>query len=452
EQATEVTTVTIEGELKNEGGKEKKKEQSERSKRREQKRKTEWTEEEWKGRCQHIVVKKNRRCKMLTKPDKRYCGEHAVFEPQDGSRVRCPLDPRHTVLVSELEQHVEKKCNSRYVETEQTKKNMNAVEGETRFDDKIDYRPSDEEIRFVIDILDAYSDLLTSSVQDSIPSTTIDGVEKHLSVNEDMGSEKRKHLKQINNIVDNMSSFGLLGNDATRCICDLGAGKAQLTYFAALAAPSNRYLVVDRMGSRNKWDNRLKKEKPDTSIDRIRCSIEHLDLKKVQQLEGVDSVVGLCKHLCGSGTDAGVRCMMRLMEEGDEEKKKGAEEEEKKSKRRLEGLVLAPCCAHKARYAEYMGGPFLSSQLGISTNEHFAALRHVASWAICGLEVEKEDDGDEEGKWSSSWKFAHGRLAKAAIELGRASAIGEKGFSVKVVRYVEDTVSPENLLILAKRL
>lgn len=423
----------------------------EEKKKKNKKRKLEWSEEDWKGRCEYILPKKNRRCKMLVKPSKKFCGEHAVFEPTDDSRVRCPLDPRHTVLVSELAAHVEKKCNSRLVESEELKKNMNAVQGETRFIDKIDYRPSDDEIRFVIDILDVHRDLLSSGVEDSIPSTTIEGVQKHLSENEDLGTEKRKHLKQINNIVDNFSSSGLLGNDATRCVVDLGAGKAQLTYFTALVAPSNRYLVVDRMGARNKWDNRLKKERKEISMHRLRCSIEHLDLKKVQQLDGIDSMVGLCKHLCGSGTDAGVRCMLRLMEGVEGEKEKDEDKEVKKGERKLEGLVLAPCCAHKTRFPEYMGTAFLSSQLGISTMEHFAALRHVATWATCGME-EREDDGDAEGRWSASWKTAHGRLAKAAIELGRARAIEERGFSVRVVRYVEEAVSPENLLILAKRL
>ncbi|GMR59265.1 hypothetical protein PMAYCL1PPCAC_29460, partial [Pristionchus mayeri] len=411
-------------------------------------RKLEYSEDDWKGRCEYVLPKKNRRCKMLVKPSKKFCGEHAVFEPTGDSRVRCPLDPRHTVLVSELDAHVEKKCNSRLVENEQLKKNVNAVQGETRYIDKIDYRPTDGEIHYVIDALDMNHDLISSEVEDSIPSTTIHGIASHLSVNESLGSEKRKHLMQINNIVGNFSSFGLLGNDATRCVVDLGAGKAQLTYFTAITASSNRYLVVDRMGARNKWDNRLKKERKDISIHRLRCSIEHLDLKKVQQLEGIESVVGLCKHLCGSGTDAGVRCMLRLMEKEEEGEREGME---KMGERRLEGLVLAPCCAHKARFTEYTGSRFLSCQLGISTMEHFAALRHVATWATCGMD-EKEEDGDDERKWSSSWKRRRGRLAKAAIEIGRAKAIEERGFHVRVVRYVEETVSPENLLILAKKL
>lgn len=45
-----------------------------------------------------------------------------------------------------------------------------------------------------------------------------------------------------------------------------------------------------------------------------------------------------------------------------------------------------------------MGTPFLSSQLGICSMEQFAALRHIATWATCGME-EKDNDGDKEGKW-----------------------------------------------------
>lgn len=44
--------------------------------------------------------------------------------------------------------------------------------------------------------------------------------------------------------------------------------------------------------------------------------------------------------------------MMRLMEEEEEETKEKEEGGNDEKTMRLEGLVLAPCCAHKARFAE----------------------------------------------------------------------------------------------------
>lgn len=78
--------------------------------------------------------------------------------------------------------------------------------------------------------------------------------------------------------------------------------------------------------------------------------------------QGIRSVVGLCKHLCGSGTDAGVRCMMRLMEDEETKEKEEGGNDEKRDMR-LEGLVLAPCCAHKARFAEVCSRNLLAIKL-----------------------------------------------------------------------------------------
>jgi hypothetical protein len=33
--------------------------------------------------CQYITPKKGRRCRMMTKPGQSYCGEHAIFDPNN---------------------------------------------------------------------------------------------------------------------------------------------------------------------------------------------------------------------------------------------------------------------------------------------------------------------------------------------------------------------------------
>ncbi|GIL60780.1 hypothetical protein Vafri_15223 [Volvox africanus] len=68
------------------------------------------------GRCHFFLGgRKSRFCRTLAIPGKRFCGNHLhvgdpVAAPAAPQRVPCPLDPNHTVLASELDLHVSKRC------------------------------------------------------------------------------------------------------------------------------------------------------------------------------------------------------------------------------------------------------------------------------------------------------------------------------------------------------
>lgn len=48
-----------------------------------------------KGVCSFYVARKRRFCKMRTKENSKYCGEHQNQDPSVGmDRVACPLDPK----------------------------------------------------------------------------------------------------------------------------------------------------------------------------------------------------------------------------------------------------------------------------------------------------------------------------------------------------------------------
>ncbi|KAK6029476.1 peptidyl-prolyl cis-trans isomerase, cyclophilin-type [Ostertagia ostertagi] len=133
-------------------------------------------------------------------------------------------------------------------------------------------------------------------------------------------------------------------------------------------APLSKFLLVDRSGARNKYDNRALQENPSLNIKRLRCSIEHLNLAEVEMLKSVSSLCAVCKHFCGTATDAGIRCLSNGMRNG----------------LGLDGFVLVPCCHHKSRYSEYSGREFLA-QWNMDSEGDFAALRHIATWAVCGF-------------------------------------------------------------------
>lgn len=58
------------------------------------------------GPCAFYLQRKKRHCRMLVKPGKRFCGEHATLEDADDVRMPCPKDPKHTCDSRKLAAHL----------------------------------------------------------------------------------------------------------------------------------------------------------------------------------------------------------------------------------------------------------------------------------------------------------------------------------------------------------
>lgn len=78
-------------------------------------------------RCCYMLPQKKRYCRMLVRAGKRFCGEHAVFDPEDQTRIVCPLDPKHTVYRTDLKDHLATRCNRRLADDPWIKENINVV-------------------------------------------------------------------------------------------------------------------------------------------------------------------------------------------------------------------------------------------------------------------------------------------------------------------------------------
>ncbi|KAF1750973.1 hypothetical protein GCK72_017524 [Caenorhabditis remanei] len=380
-------------------------------------------ESESQKNCEYILPIKKRRCKMLVKRGNRFCGEHSIHDPSNTERMICPNDGKHTILKSELELHL-KRCNSRIIEAEYIKIDANSIRGETKSTDKIDRRATEEEICEVVHkIWDCYeTDVKYRLIVENKNNELVD---KKLAENTQLCSEKRKHLVQISSILGHLESSGCLPSSSSSCMFELGAGKGQLAYWISKAAPNGNYILMDRSGSRNKFDTAAKRENPNLSMSRYRCAIEHMDLSKIEELKNSNEILAVCKHFCGSATDAGIRSL-------------------RNSGLKFNAALLIPCCHHKSRFAEYGGHEFLE-KWEMNDEASFAALRYVASFAT---------NGSVNIDTSGGWKSLHppvelGRRAKAILEVGRAIWLESVGFETKIIEYVPPEVSPENLLILA---
>ncbi|KAI6185602.1 TRNA:m(4)X modification enzyme TRM13 [Aphelenchoides besseyi] len=382
-------------------------------------------------RCEYVVPRKKRQCKMQTKVGNRFCGEHLVHDPNNETRIPCPNDPTHTVQKTELEDHLER-CNARLSNEPWISKDVNRLKRSAELMSGMSeefQRASDEKLNSVVKLIDeAYEKIK----EDIGCLSELKFYEKNMKkAGEDGNKKKNCHLIQMGSIIDHLEAYGLLSNSKDSCLVDLGSGKAQLVYWTAKQAPQCNFLLIDRMGARNKFDRRAVHEDPSLSIQRLRCSIEHLDLSKVPLIEkSTSGVTVVCKHFCGSATDAGIRCIANGIKNGTQ----------------CIGFALAPCCHHKCTFEEFAGLEFLES-IGIKTSEDFSALRHVSTWATCKF---RESDDTAVGKLNIQ-KLEWGRRAKKLIEISRARHLATLGYDVKIYQYVDYEVSPENLLIVGKK-
>ncbi|KAJ1356906.1 hypothetical protein KIN20_014873 [Parelaphostrongylus tenuis] len=214
--------------------------------------------------CAFVVPKKQRSCRMLVKAGQKFCGEHAIFDEDNQDRIPCPYDPKHTIDRRAVATHL-KRCNSRLLERRWVIENINSIKGEVRSIDKIDRKARNEEIISVIHKLLLCYDSICEEIEKK--QLEIPEIRDHLEQFPEISDTKRKHLVQQSSIIGHLESTKLLKNEPSACIFELGAGKAQLSYWMAKRAPSASFLLIDRSGSRNKYDNKALQENPSLNIN-----------------------------------------------------------------------------------------------------------------------------------------------------------------------------------------
>ncbi|EGD76174.1 hypothetical protein PTSG_00880, partial [Salpingoeca rosetta] len=324
-----------------------------------------------------------------------------------------------------------------------------------------------------------------------------------------------KHLEQHARIVGNMRRHGLVpsssssapspsgssGGDKvngdgstndgdgepTVCFVEFGAGKAKLLHALRLALGWNTpaaYLAVERQsGMKSKADKFLRaKPSPAVKFERITMDINDLDMSKAPLVDGRD-VVAASKHLCGCATDLSLRCLLNL-----EHKMPGS----------VRGTCIALCCHDKCTWDLYCNQEFFTETLKWTRRE-FSIIRIVSSWGTLDpdedIEAMKErrrrkreqaamaaalhsadnadddnddDDGHDHGDGDGAADNAarhnqqlgldrkqhvkYGQMAKRLIDWGRVLFLRQHGLNATLERFVEASVTPENVLLLAWRM
>lgn len=199
-------------------------------------------------------------------------------------------------------------------------------------------------------------------------------------------------------------------------------------------------------------------EAPETALSstlRITADLRDCDLGQIiaqatEQSEALKAAKALviAKHLCANATDLAVQCIQTASHAATQPTDCPAPA----ARREIASVVLAPCCHPQIKWEGYSHTGYLE-RLGFTPDDLPVMLqllfaskqRHLAA-----CECASKRWGALRALGSQKvWLL--GRTVRRILEEGRAEVLRELGFHVKLVAYVPDTITPDNLLLIASR-
>ncbi|XP_014662523.1 PREDICTED: tRNA:m(4)X modification enzyme TRM13 homolog isoform X2 [Priapulus caudatus] len=278
------------------------------------------------------------------------------------------------------------------------------------------------------------------------------------------GSFAQKHLQQQASILGHMEQLGLLKNG--HCFVEFGAGKGQMSHWVQQASPhseDSHFVLVDRGANRYKFDSFHKEEGP--AFERIRMDIAHLNLSEIPSIkEKHTPIIGFSKHLCGAATDLALCCLASTLPPPPSDNTSATGLPEEPTLHQCRGVVIALCCHHRSDWNSYVGKRAFS-EWGLSAAD-FSLICGMTSWATCkltdaGEQANSRDNADsktdvtvnhDENVAANAVRWDReqvGGKCKRLIDHGRILYMKERGFDCRVRFYVDSSVSPENVLLIA---
>ena len=156
---------------------------------------------------------------------------------------------------------------------------------------------------------------------------------------------------------------------------------------------------------------------------RLRVDIRHVHLPGLAELTGV-AVAAVGKHVCGAATDLMLRSVVTPIPGPGEDFE-------------CRGIGVALCCHHLCTLEDYVN-PGYVAEAGLSHAE-FGAVCRLSSWANIDRNATRS-------------RQRVGLTCKAFLDVGRCLYLRERGFDASLVAYCSPDETPENRLLLAKKL
>ncbi|KAL4572192.1 hypothetical protein LXL04_018961 [Taraxacum kok-saghyz] len=418
-------------------------------------------------RCKFWLVKKKRFCAIPPLPDSEFCGNHST-RPDD-RWILCSIDPSHSVLESNLENHLRRcpllKHNNSLSLQSFYQKGINGGDEEDEDVSSESKRmavhsiAAPELIKLFRKIKSVHA-LICKNIQDSynVPEACRMWIDRSVDWKTPF---QEKHVIQQASILGNLEKLGALkssssssvGEGEQLAVVEFGAGRGYLTQMLADCYGVSKVFLIERKSYKLKADRSLR-QKESLTLERLRIDIEDLDLNAIESLQGVP-YLAIGKHLCGPATDMTIRCCVG--------------EENGRNTCNLRGLSIATCCHHLCQWKNYINKDFFLSH-GMNKDE-FHAVTWFTSWAVDAADhasdTEESDTKMESEEILASEVDDHvlrnmcakeravlGFMCKDIIDAGRLMWIRKNGHGLEkseFVKYVPSNISPENHLLIASR-
>ena len=279
-----------------------------------------------------------------------------------------------------------------------------------------------------------------------------DGAGETLSKHE---AERDRHRAQRTAIVRELHALGVLGQG--HAIIEVGAGNGELSLAIAEAHPEacmRDALVLLDQGRKPRGRSGHARQSADAALAeswdqfvRLKLDVQHVDLASLRDTVAPGrSIVVIAKHLCGAASDFTLRAFVSACDRSDPPL----------------AVVLGTCCHHRCEWTAYPNRKSLTELLVPSeapeskdqpSEDKETALAQGSSNTfgrdefelICRLSSRGVDGADLSARADA------GRRAKDLLDHGRAEYLRGHGFKdARLVPYVDASVTPENVLIVAR--
>ena len=393
-----------------------------------------------KAGCMLWSHKKRSFCKNTREPHQYFCAFHIASRGDLTGKMPCPLDPRHSIRPAKAFAHVHI-CQSRPGVTAITKdpiascSDMHCIS-----EQEIRMRCSDVEyLRTLLAKVDAASKAL------NVSPTACSSLQRHAVAS---GSKKEKQKMQLEALAKQIIA---MTTDTERsefvaieACC--GRGRLSAAVAAELARETNNtgsahFVMIDRATLRKKADVNISPG-PRGSVQRLTQDLSKVTIESILDNDAISVPHGIPiilfgKHLCGSATDFGIRCLLA-----------GAGRYSGRCR-----VAIAPCCHHLCSWSDIVGVGLLSSAPGCITAEDFAILRKCCTFYNASLPPESaQAKAPTERLALARIRKKLGIATKAVINAARAETLRQNMPSrfVAVEKFVDSDATPECYALIAK--
>jgi hypothetical protein len=263
-------------------------------------------------------------------------------------------------------------------------------------------------------------------------------------------SDEERLEAQRHAIADALRRSGL-ADAAHMTIVEFGAGDGALSRTLSARGIASKFLLIDK----NKRRIGRALEGTEAAMQQLCADIGILEPETLRAAAPDDTVVVVCNHLCGGALDDAIRCALAAWDSPREGGIGGGGSSDAFGGSQLAGVVSVTCCHHNCSCTTLLGSQqFLRDVCGLTDGE----LELARDWSRMAPRREKPAESrprlvDMAQQLCISPDDAAdlGMRCRVLLDSARALHLQQRGFSVALVHHVPNTLTADNLMILASR-